>query len=81
VKLWSQWREMNEVSAQVRQIINTPLPAADHAKLFRGVFAFAREAIEQQLNHPREPTAQDQILWFALPSRTVNRTRTAVHRL
>lgn len=76
VKFWSHWREMNDVSAQVRQIINTQLPAADHAKLFRGVFAFAREAIEQQLDHPREPTAQDQLLWsLCRPERLIELAR------
>lgn len=76
VKFWAKWREMNDVTPQVRQVINTQLPAADHARLFRGLFAFAREAIEEQLVHPREPTAQDLLLWsLCRPDRLIELAR------
>jgi type I restriction enzyme R subunit len=43
--------------------VNSPVRAEEHAKLFKGVFAHAREAFEQQMLQEREPTPQDQLLW------------------
>ncbi|PTX94088.1 restriction endonuclease subunit R [Spartobacteria bacterium LR76] len=61
-KFWAKWREMEDTSEAVRQVVNAPLRPDDHAKLFRGVFAHARESFEEQMMHEREPTAQDRLL-------------------
>ncbi|MBL9116905.1 MAG: type I restriction endonuclease subunit R [Verrucomicrobiaceae bacterium] len=75
-KFWAKWREMHDVSAAVRQAVNGPVRAEEHAKLFRGVFAHAREAFEQQMLHEREPTAQDHLLWsICRPERLIELAR------
>lgn len=62
LKFWSKWREMNEVTAQVSSVVNSPLRPEEHAKLFKGLFAFAQNDIEEQAVHGRNPTGQDFIL-------------------
>ena len=54
---------MQDVTNTVRQVVNTPVRPEDHAKLFRGVFAHAREHFEEQMLEEREPTGQDFVLW------------------
>jgi len=75
-KFWAKWREMQDATAAVRQLINTPVRPEDHAKLFRGVFAHAREHFEEQMLREREPTAQDQLLWsLCRPERLIEIAR------
>ncbi|WP_035616165.1 type I restriction endonuclease subunit R [Haloferula sp. BvORR071] len=62
-KFWAKWREMNDVREEVRAAVNAPLRPDEHAKLFKGLFAFAKEEIEEQALHGREPTGQDFLLW------------------
>ncbi|MBP6782310.1 MAG: type I restriction endonuclease subunit R [Verrucomicrobiales bacterium] len=76
LKFWSKWREMEDVSARVRETVNLPLRPEEHAKLFKGVFAFAREAFEEQMTENREPTAQDHLLWsLCRPERLIELAR------
>lgn len=75
-KFWAKWREMQDVAQTVRQVVNIPVRPEDHAKLFRGVFAHAREHFEEQMLHEREPTAQDNLLWsLCRPERLIEIAR------
>ncbi len=76
LKFWSKWREMNDVTAQVRAVVNSPLRPEEHAKLFKGMFAFAQNEIEEQAMHGREPTGQDYLLWsLCRPERLIELAR------
>lgn len=75
-KFWAKWREMQDTTDAVRRVINTPVRPEDHARLFRGVFAHAREHFEEQMLHEREPTPQDQLLWsLCRPERLIEIAR------
>ncbi len=63
LKFWAQWREMREVEAEVRAAINSPVRLEDHEKLFKGVFAYAKQGFEEMAAQEREPTGQDRTLW------------------
>ncbi|MBN9689241.1 MAG: type I restriction endonuclease subunit R [Verrucomicrobia bacterium] len=76
LKFWAKWREMPDATETVRQIINTPPRPEEHAKLFKGLFAYAREAFEDQMMHEREPTEQDKLLWsICRPERLIELAR------
>lgn len=76
VKFWAKWREMQDVSATVRQVVNSPVRSDEHAKLFKGIFAHVREDFEQQMLHEREPTTQDHLLWsLCCPERLIELAR------
>lgn len=76
LKFWAKWREMNDVAEQVRRVVNSPVRPEDHAKLFKGLFAYAREEFEEQMLHEREPTAQDHLLWsLCRPERLIELAR------
>ena len=63
LKFWAHWREMQDVEAEVRAAINSPVRLEDHEKLFKGVFAYAKQAFEEMAVLDREPTAQDRLIW------------------
>lgn len=76
LKFWAKWREMHEVRDQVHAAVNAPIRPEDHAKLFKGLFAFAKEEIEEQAMEPREPTGQDFLLWsLCRPERLIELAR------
>jgi len=62
-KFWAQWREMRDADAEVRSAINGPVRLEEHEKLFRGVFAYAKQAFEELAIQEREPTGQDRLVW------------------
>jgi type I restriction enzyme R subunit len=75
-KFWAKWRETYDVSAQVRALVNTPVAPEAHAKLFKGVFAHAKQGFEEQMMQEREPTAQDYLLWsLCHPERLIELVR------
>jgi type I restriction enzyme R subunit len=75
-KFWAKWREMHDVRDAVRAAVNSKIRPEDHAKLFKGIFAFAREAFEEQALHEREPTGQDFLLWsLCRPERLIELAR------
>lgn len=75
-KFWAKWREMHEVHDAVRAAVNSKVRPEEHAKLFKGVFAFARESFEEQAMHDREPTGQDFLLWsLCRPERLIELAR------
>lgn len=75
-KFWAKWRELHDVRDTVRAAVNSKVRPEEHAKLFKGVFAFARENFEQQAMHDREPTEQDFLLWsLCRPERLIEITR------
>jgi type I restriction enzyme R subunit len=75
-KFWAKWREMHDVRDAVRTAVNSKVRPEEHAKLFRGVFAFARESFEEQAMHDREPTEQDFLLWsLCRPERLIELAR------
>lgn len=75
-KFWAKWREMHEVRDAVRTAVNAKIRPEEHAKLFKGVFAFAREDFEEQAMHDREPTEQDFLLWsICRPERLIELAR------
>jgi type I restriction enzyme R subunit len=76
LKFWSKWKEMHDVADQVRTAVNSPVRPEDHAKLFKGLFAFARNEIEEQAMLDREPTGQDFLLWsLCRPERLIELSR------
>jgi type I restriction enzyme R subunit len=75
-KFWAKWRELHDVRDAVRAAVNSKIRPEEHAKLFKGVFAFAREAFEEHAMHDREPTEQDFILWsLCRPERLIELAR------
>ena len=76
LKFWAKWRELHDVTAQVRSVINSLIRPDEHAKLFRGAFAFAREQFDAQLLEERQPTGQDILLWsLCRPERLIELAR------
>jgi type I restriction enzyme R subunit len=76
LKFWAQWREMQDVTPEVKAAINSPVRREEHEKLFRGVFAYAKAAFEELAIQEREPTAQDRLLWSLLrPERLIEIAR------
>jgi type I restriction enzyme R subunit len=75
-KFWAKWRELHDVRDTVRTAVNSSVRPEEHAKLFKGVFAFARESFEEQAMHQREPTGQDFLLWsLCRPERLIGLAR------
>ena len=75
-KFWANWRETHDVQETVARAVNSPLRPDEHAKLFRGLFAFAQEEIEEQVMGGREPTGQDFLLWsLCRPERLIELAR------
>ncbi len=62
-KFWAKWREMRDVDAEVRAAINSPVRLEDHERLFKGVFAYTKQAFEEMAVQTREPTEQDRLIW------------------
>ncbi len=62
-KFWARWREMRDVDAEVRAAINSPVRLEDHERLFKGVFAYAKQVFEEMAVQAREPTEQDRLVW------------------
>ena len=76
LKFWAKWKEMQDVTAQVRQVVNSPVRPEEHAKLFRGAFAFAKSDFEEQMMQEREPKEQDKLLWsLCRPERLIELAR------
>jgi type I restriction enzyme R subunit len=76
LKFWAKWREMHDVAAKVRAVVNSQLAPAENARLFKGLFAFAQNEIEEQAFHGREPTGQDFLLWsLCHPERLIELAR------
>jgi len=76
LKFWAKWKEMHNVTAQVRQVVNSAVRPEEHAKLFRGAFAFAQAEFEEQMMEEREPTEQDRLLWsLCRPERLIELAR------
>ncbi len=75
-KFWAKWQEMHEVGEIVRTTINAKIRREEHAKLFRGAFAFAREAWEEASLEERAPTGQDFLIWsLCRPERLIELAR------
>lgn len=75
-KFWANWREIHDVSDAVRAAVNSPVRPEEHAKLFKGMFAFAKADFEEQILGGREPTGQDFLLWsLCRPERLIEIAR------
>ncbi len=75
-KFWAKWREIHDVSDAVRAAVNSPVRPEEHAKLFKGMFAFARADFEEKIMGGREPTGQDHLLWsLCRPERLIELAR------
>lgn len=75
-KFWAKWREIHDVSDTVRSAVNSPVRPEEHAKLFKGMFAFAKADFEEQILGGREPTGQDFLLWsLCRPERLIEIAR------
>ncbi len=78
-KFWAKWKEMTEVTAELRALINQPPRREDHEKLFRGQFAYARNYFESLAAQPREVTGQDRILHaLCRPERLIELARSFI---
>ncbi len=76
IKFWSKWRELRDVDAEVRAAINGPVRREEHEKLFKGAFAYAKQAFEEMAVQEREPTGQDRLLWaLCRPERLIELAR------
>ncbi len=76
VKFWSKWREMRDADAEVRAAINGPVRREEHEKLFKGAFAYAKQAFEEMAVTEREPTGQDRLIWaLCRPERLIELAR------
>ncbi len=63
LNFWAKWREMHDVSETLEKLVNAPPRAEDHAKLFGGIFAFAKAEFETRAMQRQTPTAQDAFVW------------------
>ncbi len=76
LKFWSKWQEMHDVTSQVEALVNSPVRPEEHAKLFRGLFAYAKEQFEEMTMGGRKPTGQDFLLWsLCRPERLIELAR------
>jgi type I restriction enzyme R subunit len=76
-KFWAEWTEMTDVTSELRTIVNQPPRREDHAKLFTGEFAYARDDFEKlAAAGPREISKQDQLLYaICRPERLIEIAR------
>lgn len=76
LKFWSKWQEMHDATAQVEALVNSPVRPEEHAKLFRGLFAYAKRQFEEMTLGGRKPTGQDFLLWsLCRPERLIELAR------
>jgi type I restriction enzyme R subunit len=76
LKFWSKWQEMHDVTSQVEALVNSPVRPEEHAKLFRGLFAYAKQPFEEMTMGGRKPTGQDFLLWsLCRPERLIELAR------
>jgi type I restriction enzyme, R subunit len=76
LKFWSRWQEMHDVTSQVEALVNSPVRPEEHAKLFRGLFAYAKWQFEEMTMGGRKPTGQDFLLWsLCRPERLIELAR------
>ncbi|MEI6376156.1 MAG: HsdR family type I site-specific deoxyribonuclease [bacterium] len=76
LKFWSKWQEMHDVTSQVEALVNSPVRPEEHAKLFRGLFAYAKQQFEEMTMGGRKPTGQDFLLWsLCRPERLIELAR------
>lgn len=62
-KFWSKWKEMHDDAVELKSLVNQTPRRAEHEKLFRGQFAYARDYFESLAAAPREVTGQDRLLY------------------
>lgn len=76
-KFWSEWRELEDDSATIRNLLAIPPRREAHEKLFTGEFAYARAFFEGlAAAGPREITGQDRLLHaLCRPERLIELTR------
>ena len=76
IKFWAKWREMRDVETEVHTAINGQVRREEHEKLFKGVFAYAKQAFEEMAVMDREPTEQDRLIWaLCRPERLIELAR------
>jgi type I restriction enzyme R subunit len=63
VRFWAVWREVGLDADRVSALANTPLPPADHARLFANRPMDIRRHFEGLAMAPREVTGQDRALY------------------
>jgi type I restriction enzyme R subunit len=62
-KFWAEWRELEDDSVAIRNLLAMPPRREEHEKLFTGEFAYARAFFENlAAAGPREVTGQDRLL-------------------
>jgi type I restriction enzyme R subunit len=62
-KFWAHWNERKDVSAELRPLINRPLPREQHDRLFLDRYAYVKDYFEELAQAPREPSEQDKALY------------------
>ena len=76
IKFWAKWREMRDVESEIHAAINGQVRREEHEKLFKGVFAYAKQAFEEMAVMDREPTEQDRLIWaLCRPERLIELAR------
>lgn len=76
LKFWAKWRETPDPAPQVRALINSPVPPAEHTRLFKGHFAYARQGFEEMMGLERAPTGQDvALVSLCRPARLIELAR------
>ncbi|MBX3737393.1 MAG: type I restriction endonuclease subunit R [Candidatus Didemnitutus sp.] len=74
-KFWAKWKEEHDEAA-LHALVNQPPRRAEHEKLFRGQFAYARAHFETLAAAPRAVTGQDRLLHaLCRPERLIELTQ------
>lgn len=75
-EFWAKWKERRDESAELKSLVSSAGPRAEHEKLFSGRFAYAQDFFEDLIVSGREPTAQDQALYsLCRPERLIELAR------
>jgi type I restriction enzyme R subunit len=62
-KFWAQWRERDDVTAQVTALINRPLSKEQKTKLFADRYRYVRDYFEDLELEPRAISEQDRAIY------------------
>jgi len=62
-KFWAQWRERDDVTAQVTTLINRPLSKEQKTKLFADRYRYVRDYFEELEVEPRALSEQDRAIY------------------
>lgn len=75
-KFWAKWKEMHDITQELKTIVDRPAAREEHEKLFKGQFAYTRDFFEELGAQGREITEQDKLLYsLCRPERLIELAR------